>query len=75
MYRNPRLSLSRAITPEAVANGIFDAVPWGVDVEQVGVNVLVKFGDSRSNRSGDNRAAHFVMDDEHGNGNTDVGRS
>ena len=33
-------------------------------VEYVGTDVRVKFGDSRSNRSQDIRAAHFVMDDE-----------
>ena len=32
-------------------------------VDQVGMNVLVEFVDSRSNRSFDVRAAHFVMDE------------
>ena len=31
-------------------------------VEEVGVDVPVRFGDSRSNRSQDIRAAHFFMD-------------
>ena len=38
------------------------AVISGVVVEQVGVDVRVKFGDFRSNRSRDIRAAHFVVD-------------
>ena len=36
----------------------------GVAVEQVGVDVHVKFGNSRPNRSRDIRAAHFVIDDD-----------
>ena len=36
----------------------------GVALEHIGVDVPVKFGDSRSNRSWDIRVALFVMDDE-----------
>ena len=36
----------------------------GVAIEHDGVDVLVKFGDSRPSRSRDIRAAHFVMDDD-----------
>ena len=36
----------------------------GEAVELVGVDVRVKFGDSRSNRYRYIRAAHFVIDDE-----------
>ena len=39
---------------------------WRGIVDQTGTNVRVKFGDSRSNRSGDKRAAHFVMNDDAG---------
>ena len=48
----------------------------GVAAEQIGVYVLVKFGDSRSNHYRDIRAAHFVMDDERRRRmlNTSVGR-
>ena len=35
-----------------------------VDIEQVGVDALVKFGDSRSNHSCDIQAADFVKDAE-----------
>ena len=34
-----------------------------VDVDQTGTDVRVKYGDSRSNRSRDIQAAHFVIDD------------
>ena len=33
-------------------------------VDLVGMDVNIKLADSRSNRSWDIRAAHFVMDDE-----------
>ena len=36
----------------------------GVAVEWVGMNVPIKFGDSRSNRLQDIRATHFVMNDD-----------
>ena len=35
----------------------------GMDVEQVGMNGHVKFGDFRSNRSRDTRLPHFVTDE------------
>ena len=42
------------------------AITCGVAAEYVGMDVRVKFGDSRSNCSRDIRAAQFVMDnDEH----------
>ena len=34
-----------------------------MDVEWVGIDVPVKLGDSRSNRSRDKRLSHFVTDD------------
>ena len=43
-----------------VANDVIS----GVAVEYVIMDVRLKLGDSRSNRSRDIRAAHFVMDDE-----------
>ena len=64
---NGRLANARAITkqllcdnfrPEAVSDVIS-----GVDVEQGGMNVHVKFGDSRSNCSRDIRLPHFVTND------------
>ena len=42
----------------------------GMDVEQVGMNVRVKSGDSRSNRARDIRLPHFVTNDD----DTDAGR-
>ena len=36
----------------------------GMAIEYVGVDFHVKLDDSRSNRSGDIRAAHFVTDDD-----------
>ena len=64
-FGDHRLNLSREISPEAVWGGIFDVfcgsfrlevdteVISGENVEQVGMNVPVKFGDSGSNRSRD----------------------
>ena len=37
----------------------------GVMIEPTGVNVHVKFGDSRSNRSPDVRLPYFVTNDDH----------
>ena len=60
-----RLANSRAKTkqllcdnfrPAAVASDVIS----GVDVEQVGMNARVKFGDSGSNRSRDIRLPPFV---------------
>ena len=45
--------------PEAASDVIS-----GMSVYQTGPDVLVKLGDSRSNRSWDIWATHFVMDDE-----------
>ena len=44
---------------ESASNVVSD-----VDVVCVNVDVLVKFGDSRSNCSPDIRVAHFVMDND-----------
>ena len=60
-FHDPNLNLSREIPPEAVGGGIFDCFPYnfwpkvdnhiisGVAVDNVGMNVCEKFGDSRSN--------------------------
>ena len=73
----PRLNHSREIRSEGISEGIFDSffrdnfwpvvdsdVISGVIVDQTGMDVPVKFGDPRSNRSRDIRAAYFVMEDE-----------
>ena len=67
---------ARNIRHKALEDGIFDSfydncwpevasgVISGRTVDYVSVGVNVKFGDPRSNRSRDIRAAHFVMDDD-----------
>ena len=46
-FRDPRLNRSREIPPEAVEGGIFSTfVISGVAVDNVGMYVRVKFGDS-----------------------------
>ena len=45
--------------PEVVSDVIY-----GADVEQVNVNVRVKLGDSRSNRSREIRLPHFMTDEQ-----------
>ena len=54
---NRRLANDRAITKQLVCDNfrpdVVSEVIYGVDVEQVGVNVSVKFGDFQSNRSRD----------------------
>ena len=59
------------IRPKAVGAGIFDIlselkcdVISGADVQQVGVDALVKLRDSRSNYSRDIRLSHFVTDEQ-----------
>ena len=43
---------------------VASGVTSGMAVEWVGMDVHMKFGDSRSKRSSDIRAAHFVIDDK-----------
>ena len=70
-FGDPRLHHSQEISPEAVRGGISDGffhynfqqevvsdVISGLDLEQVGMDVSVKFGDSRSNGSRDIRLNH-----------------
>ena len=76
-FRGPRLNCSEESRPKAIGDGIFDSffrdnflpevasgLISGVAVEFVGVDLNVKCGDSRSNRSRYIRTAHFVMEDE-----------
>ena len=56
---NDKISYAHCCRSE-VAIGVIS----GVAVEDVTVDVIVKFGDSRSNRSWDTRPAQFVMDDQ-----------
>ena len=75
-FYDPHFNRSGEIWPEAIGGSIFDSsfykvdndvindVICGVVVHQIGMDVRAKFGDSRSNRSWDIRAAaHFVMDE------------
>ena len=75
-FRDPRISRSREIPPEAVGGCIWDDfvrrnlrlkvvgnVISGLAVQKFGVDVRVKCGDCRSNCSRDIRAAHFVKDE------------
>ena len=70
------LNRSREIAPKAVGGGIFDCfvaynfrrevdndVISGVAVDNVGVDVPIEFGDSRSNRIRDIRGAVFVSNE------------
>ena len=71
-FRDPYLNRSREIPPEAVGGGIFhffslnfrpevdNDVIFGVAVDYVSVDVLVNFGDSRSNGFRDIRWANYV---------------
>ena len=71
-----RTNLSREIPPEAVRGGIFYVfgcsfrpevvhdIISGANVGRVGMDVPVKFGDSRSNRSRDIRLPYFAMNKE-----------
>ena len=75
-FRDPSLNHSGEIRPKAVSYSIFGRflnfnkcrpgvpgnVKSGVSVEKVGMNVCMKFGDSRSNRSRDIRAAEPALD-------------
>ena len=75
-FGDPRLNLSRDITPEAVLGGIFDVfccnfrpevvsdVVSGANVGQVGMDVHAKFCDSGSNGSQDIRLPHIVTNDD-----------
>ena len=61
---NGRLANARGITKQLLCGNfrpeIASDVISGVGVQQVGMNVHVKFSDSRSNRSPDIRLPHFV---------------
>ena len=61
---NDRLANNRAITNQLLCDNfrpdVVNDVISGLDVEQVGVNDPVKFGDFWSNRSRDIRLPHFV---------------
>ena len=71
---NGRLANATAITKQLLCKNfrqeVASDVISGVDVEQVGMNTRVKFGDSRSNRSRDIRLPHFVTNDD----DNDAGR-
>ena len=72
-FGDPRLKTSREISPkpshvafsrvfgDSFRPEVVSDVISGMAAEQFGVDVPVKFGDSRSNRSRDARAAHVVM--------------
>ena len=57
------LSLCRAVTGKHCIKQS-EQKAYLMWMQTVGVDARVKFGDSRSNRSWDMRAAHFVMNDE-----------
>ena len=76
-FCDPHLNHSEEIRPKAVRGGICGSffhdnfrpevasdVMFGVVVERTRMDVTGKFGDSRSNRSRDIRAARFVMDEQ-----------
>ena len=62
-FRDPNLNRSQEIPPKAVGGGIFDCFPYNfrpkvgndvissIAVDNVGMDVAMKFGDSRSNHS------------------------
>ena len=62
---NGRLANARAITKQLLCDNfrpeVGSDVTSGVDVEQGGMNVHLKFGDFRSNRSRDIRLPHFAL--------------
>ena len=70
---DPSLNRSRALPPEAAGGGIFnfnfrpevdnDAIP-GVAVDNVGMDVFVKFDGSMSNGFRDIRGADFVSNEQ-----------
>ena len=70
---NGRLANARAITKQLLCDNFrpeaASDVISGVGVEQVGMKVRVKFGDSMSNRYRDIRLPHFVTNEDN-----DVGR-
>ena len=65
---NGRLANARAITKQLLCDNFrpeaASDVISGVDVEQVGMNVHIKFGESRSNRFRDIRLRQFVTNDD-----------
>ena len=72
---DPSFNRSREIPPEAVGGSIFYCFPYnfqtevdndvisGTAVDNVGVDVAIKFGDSRSNGFRDIRGAGFVSNE------------
>ena len=64
---NGHLANARAITKQLLCDNfrpeVASDVISGMNVEQVGMNVHVKFGDFRSNRFRDIRLPHFVTND------------
>ena len=76
-HRDHRLNRSREIPPEAVGIWIFDRsfnfdnwqptvandIISGVVVQDVGLDVVTKLGDSRLNRSRDIRLPHFLTNE------------
>ena len=76
-YCDPRLNCSQEIPPEPIGGSIFDSffrdnfrlevvsdVISYMAIEYISMDVRLKFGDSRSNCSGDIRISHFVMGDD-----------
>ena len=75
-FDDPSLNCSRVIQPESVVGGIFDYFfPYnfrpdvanddisGMTVDNVGMDVALKFGDSRSDDFRDIRGANFVSNE------------
>ena len=74
-FNDPSLNRFREIPPESVGGGIFDCFPYnfrpevhndvisGMAVNNVGVDVPIKFGGSRSNGFRNIRGADFVSNE------------
>ena len=75
-FHDPSLNCSREISPEAVGDGIFDCFApnnfrpevdndavSGMAVDNVGMDVCVKYGDYKSNGFRDIRGADFVSNE------------
>ena len=74
-FHDPSLSHSQEIPPEAVGGGKIDCFPYnfrpevdndvisGTAIDNVGADIRVKFGDSRSNGFRDIRGANFVSNE------------
>ena len=71
-FYDPRFNRSREIPPDAIGGGIFDSffrysfvdndAISGVAVDNIGVDICVKFVDSRSNGFRDIRGAEFEIE-------------